>query len=72
MNGAPLTPAEAVASVAWKVSGLEAQGIDRDRAIGRVAANHGILPEKVRWCVASARRISPRLPSAVPLLPSIP
>ena len=71
MHGAPLTPAEAVASVAWQVSSLEAQGIDHDRAIGRVAADHGIPPEKVRWCVASARRISPRLPSAVRLLPAV-
>jgi hypothetical protein len=51
MHGAPLTPAEAVASVAWQVSSLEAQGLDRDRAIRRVASDHGMLPEKVRWCV---------------------
>lgn len=51
MHGPPLTPQEAVASVARQVRRHEAQGHDRDQAIEVVAAENGIEPEKVRWCV---------------------
>jgi hypothetical protein len=40
-----------MASVAERVRRLEAQGLDRDRAIGRAAVEAGIDPQKVRWCV---------------------
>jgi hypothetical protein len=49
-----LTPQEAVASVARRVRRLEAQGLDRDRAIGHAAVETGIDPQKVRWCVETA------------------
>jgi hypothetical protein len=51
MNGPSLTPNEAVATVAQRVRRLEAYGIERDRAIGRAAAEYAIDPEKVRWCL---------------------
>ena len=54
MHGPPLTPQEAVASVARRVRRLEALGLDRDRAIGRAAVETGIAPQKVRWCVETA------------------
>jgi hypothetical protein len=54
VHGPPLTPQEAVASVARRVRRLEAQGLDRDRAIRRVAVETGIAPEKVRWCAETA------------------
>jgi hypothetical protein len=50
MHGPPLTPQEAVAAVARRVRRLEAQGLDRDQAIGRAAVETGIDPHKVRWC----------------------
>jgi hypothetical protein len=50
MRGLPLTPQEAVASVAQRVRRLEAQGLDRDHAIRHVAVETGIDPQKVRWC----------------------
>ena len=50
VNGPPLTPQEAVASIAWRVRRLEAQGLDREQAIHGVAAETGIEPRKVRWC----------------------
>jgi hypothetical protein len=62
MHGPPLTPQEAVASVARHVRCLEAAGLDRDQAIRRAAADNGISPEKVRWCTESA----PGGPSAHP------
>jgi hypothetical protein len=62
MHGPPLTPQEAVASVARQVRCLEAAGLERDHAIGRAAADNGIAPEKVRWCAESA----PGGPSARP------
>jgi hypothetical protein len=55
MHGPPLTPQEAVACVAERVRRLEALGLDRDRAIGRAAVETGIDPQKVRWCVETAR-----------------
>jgi hypothetical protein len=54
MHGPPLTPNEAVATVARQVRRLEAAGIDRDQAIRRVAADNGIAAEKVRWCADTA------------------
>jgi len=54
MNGPPLTPNEAVASVARRVDRLEGLGLDRDQAIQRVALETGIDSEKVRWCVVNA------------------
>jgi hypothetical protein len=65
MHGPPLTPQEAVATVARKVRRLEAAGLDRDQAIRRAAAEHGIEPEKVRWCAETA----PGGPSARPIEP---
>jgi hypothetical protein len=50
MRGLPLTPQEALASVARRVRRLEAQGLDRDEAIRRAAVETGIDPQKVRWC----------------------
>jgi hypothetical protein len=49
-----LTPQEAVASVARRIRRLEAEGLDRDQAIGRVAVETGIDPERVRWCAEIA------------------
>ena len=54
MHGPPLTPQEAVASLARRVCRLEAQGLDRDHVIWRAAVETGIEPEKVRWCVETA------------------
>ena len=54
MHGPPLTPQEAVASVARQVLGLEAEGLDRDQAIRRVAFATRIDAEKVRWCAETA------------------
>ena len=54
MQGPPLTPQEAVASVAQLVRRLEAQGLDLDGAIGRAAVETGIERQKVRWCVETA------------------
>jgi hypothetical protein len=54
MHGPPLTPQEAVASVARRVRRLEAHGLDREQAIRRAAAETAIEPEKVRWCVDKA------------------
>ena len=51
MHGTPLTPDEAVASVARRVRSLEAQGLDRDHAIRSAAVHFGIDPEKARWCI---------------------
>jgi hypothetical protein len=65
MHGPPLTPQEAVASVARQVLGLEAEGLDRDQAIRRVAFATRIDAEKVRWCTETA---APRLGRARSLL----
>ena len=54
MHGPALTPQEAVASVARRVSRLEAHGLDRDQAILRVAAETGIDSERVRWSAQTA------------------
>jgi hypothetical protein len=54
-----LTPQEAVASVARRVRGGEAQGVDREEAIRVTGAETGIDPEKVRWCVETVVRDSP-------------
>ena len=54
MQGPSLTPQEAVASVARRVSRLEAQGLDRDLAIQHAALEFGIEPHKVRWCAETA------------------
>jgi hypothetical protein len=64
MRGLPLTPQEAVASVARRVRRLEAQGLDRDQAIRRAAVETGIDPQKVSWCAettfpASTVRLAP-------------
>jgi hypothetical protein len=66
VHGLPLTPQEAVASVARRVRGSEAQGFDREQAILRTSIDTGIDPDKVRWCVgtvcgASPVRLSPAL-----------
>ena len=66
MDGPPLTPQEAVASVARRVRAGEAQGLDREQAIRHISVETGIDPEKVRWCVetvfgAPAVRLSPSL-----------
>jgi hypothetical protein len=58
MHGPPLTPQEAVASLARRVSRLEAQGLGRDQAIRRAAVETGIDPERVRWCVETAFPVS--------------
>ena len=54
MHGPRLTPQEAVASVARQVRDLETQGLDRDRAIRRVADATRIDAQKVRWCTDTA------------------
>jgi hypothetical protein len=64
VHGSPLTPQEAVASVARRVRGGEAQGFDREQAIRRISVETGLDPEKVRWCVetvfgAAPVRLSP-------------
>jgi hypothetical protein len=77
MHGTPLTPREAVAAVVRHVRRHEEMGLDRNQAIRRTAADYGMEPHKVRWCVetdvggASARpaernygRIHPALTSA--------
>jgi hypothetical protein len=51
VNGTPLTAQEAMASVARRVRRGEAEGLDRHQAIRRTAAETGIDPEKVAWCV---------------------
>ena len=51
MHGPPLTPQEAVASVARRVRAGEARGLDRDQAIRHISVETGIDPEKVRWSV---------------------
>jgi hypothetical protein len=61
-----LTPQEAVASVARRVRGREAQGFDREQAIRRISIETGLEPEKVRWCVetvlgAAPVRVAPAL-----------
>jgi len=66
MHGTPLTPQEAVASVVRRVRRGEAQGLDREHAIGHAAVETGIEPEKVRWCIetvfpAAPVRLSPSL-----------
>ena len=59
MHGLPLTPQEAVASVARRVEGAEAQGLDRHQAIRRISIETGLDPEKVRWCVETASAAAP-------------
>jgi hypothetical protein len=54
VNGPPLTPQEAVASVARQVRRREAQGLDGEEAIRRASDETGIDPEKVRWCAQVA------------------
>lgn len=58
MHGPPLTPQEAVASVAQHVLRREAQGFNRDQAIRRTTVETGLDPEKVRWCAETACRES--------------
>jgi hypothetical protein len=59
VHGAPLTPQEAVASVARRVRGDEAQGFDREQAIRRISIETGLDPEKVRWCVEAVFGAAP-------------
>jgi hypothetical protein len=64
VQGPPLTPKEAVASIARRVRGSEAQGFGREEAILRTSIDTGIDPAKVRWCVetvfgVSSVRLSP-------------
>jgi hypothetical protein len=59
VHGPPLTPQEAVASVARRVRGSEAQGFDREQAILRTSIDTGIGPDKVRWCVETVFGASP-------------
>jgi len=59
MHGSPLTPQEAVASLARRVQRDEAQGSDREQAIRRTSVETGIQPEKVRWCVETEFGPSP-------------
>jgi hypothetical protein len=54
MHGPPLTPQEAVTSVARRVRRLEARGLGRDDALQLVSAETGIELEKVRWSVDRA------------------
>src|SRR5262245_45317768 len=66
VHGPPLTPQDAVASVARRVRRLEAQGLDREAAIRLTAVETGVDPDKVRWCVehlfgASPVHVSPPL-----------
>jgi hypothetical protein len=48
-----------VASVARRVRGGEAQGLDREQAIRRTSVETGIDPGKVRWCVETVFRAAP-------------
>jgi hypothetical protein len=73
MHGPPLTPQEAVASVARRVRRLEAHGLDRNQAIRCVAVETGIDAEKVRWCAVDraqldrpVRHLRKRVPKCVP------
>lgn len=66
MHGPPLTPQEAVASVARRVRAGEAQGLDREQAIRRTSVETGIDPEKVRWSVETLCGAAP-----VPLSPAL-
>jgi hypothetical protein len=59
VHGPPLTPQEAVASVARRVREAEAQGFDREQAIQRTSIGTGIGSEKVRWCVETVFGASP-------------
>ena len=59
MHGPPLTPQEAVASIARRARRGEAQGLDREHAIRRTAVETGIDPEKVRWCIDTVFRAAP-------------
>jgi hypothetical protein len=59
VHGPPLTPQEAVASVARRVRGGEAQGFDREHAIRRISIETGLDPEKVRWCVETVFGATP-------------
>jgi len=63
MQGPPLTPQETVASVAHRVRRLEAQGLDRNRAIQRTAIEIGLDPLRVRWCADTALPPVRRSPS---------
>jgi hypothetical protein len=58
VHGPPLTPQEAVVSVAQRVLRREAQGLNREQAIRRTAVETGLDPEKVRWCAGTAFRES--------------
>jgi hypothetical protein len=58
MHGPPLTPQEAVASLARQVLDLEAQGLECDQAIRGVAFATRIDAEKVRWCAQTASPVS--------------
>lgn len=70
MHGPPLTPQEAVASVARHVCRLEGQGLGRDQAIRRAAVETGVDPEKVRWCAETASAEAASADSAVRLASS--
>jgi hypothetical protein len=59
VNGTPLTPQEAVASVARRVRCGEVQGLDREAAIRLTAVDTGIDPDKVRWCAETVFGASP-------------
>ena len=59
MHSLPLTPQEAVASVARRVRDAEAQGFDREQAIRRISIQSAIEPEKVRWCVETVFGAAP-------------
>jgi hypothetical protein len=65
MHGPSLTPQEAVAWVAQRVRRLEDHGLDLHQATQLVAAENGIVVEKVRWCVETTFPASTvrRLPS---------
>jgi hypothetical protein len=54
VRGSPLTPQEAVTSVARRVRRLEAQGLGRDQALRLVSAETGVDLDKVRWSVDRA------------------
>ena len=66
MHGPPLTPHEAVASIARRVRAGEAQGLDRGQAIRRTSVETGIDPEKVHWCVETVCG-----PAPIPLSPAL-